>query len=173
MTSALLDANQRDQPQFLKELVTGLASTLQHSVGLEMSEDFIREVGLKIGDAMCRDYESARNNGQLTVAELAEILVDLKRKIDGGFSVESIDSSKIVLVNDRCPFGNVVQGLPSLCKMTSSVFGRIASDHFGYARVEIKESIARANPRCRVVVHLEEPPVRGMMQGDEFIGHPR
>ena len=173
MTSTLLEANQRDQAQFLKELVTGLASTLQHSVGLETSEEFIREVGLKIGDAICRDYDSARTDGQLTVAEVAEILVDLKRKIDGGFSVESIDRSKIVLVNDRCPFGNVVQGVPSLCKMTSSVFGRIASDHFGYARVEIKESIARANPRCRVVVHLEEPPVRGMMQGDEFIGHPR
>ena len=170
MNSGLLEANQRDQTQFLNELVTGLASTLQHSVGLELSEGFIKQVGVRIGEAMSRDYEATVPGKEISVQELADILVDLKRKIDGGFSVEHIDSTKIVLVNERCPFGKMVQGLPSLCQMTTSVFGKIASQHFGYARVEIKESIARANNRCRVVVHLEEPPVSGMLPGTEFHG---
>ncbi len=170
MESALMEGNQRTRDAFLGDVVTSLASTLQHSVGLELSEGFIKQVGTKLGDAISRDYDSSASEGQMTVEQLAEVLVDLKRKIDGGFSVEHIDSTKIVLVNDRCPFGNLVQGLPSLCQMTSSVFGKVASQHFGYARVEIKESIARANGRCRVVVHLEEPPVSGMLPGTEFRG---
>ena len=99
---------------------------------------------------------------------MSSIIVDLKRKIDGGFSVESISSNQIVVVIERCPFGKKVRGLPSLCQMTSSVFGQIASKNFGYTRIEIKESIARASKRCRVVVHLEESPVRGMLPGTEF-----
>jgi hypothetical protein len=38
--------------------------------------------------------------------------------------------------------------------MTSNVFGRIAADNLGYARVELQETIARGNPGCRIVVHL-------------------
>lgn len=170
MNSVILEANQRDRSQFLGDLITGLASALQHSVGLELSEGFIKEVGEKVGEAISRDYASATADEQLSVEQLAEVLIDMKRKIDGGFRVETIERKRIVLVNDRCPFGKQVQGLPSLCQMTSSVFGRIAAANFGYARVDIKESIARANRQCRVVIDLEEPPVRGMLGGDEYYG---
>lgn len=170
MSSSLLDGNQRDRNQFLVELVTGLASTLQYHVGLNESEGFIKQVGMRVGDAIRHDYERTKSDGQLSAQQLAEILVDLKRKIDGGFSVESIESTKIVLVNDRCPFGNHVRGVPSLCQMTSSVFGKIASEHFGYARIEIKQSIAKLSNCCRVVIHLEEPPVHGILPGSEYFG---
>jgi hypothetical protein len=34
------------------------------------------------------------------------------------------------------------------------VFGRIAAENLGYARVELEETIAQGHPGCRVVVHL-------------------
>ena len=64
------------------------------------------------------------------------------------------DDTRIVLGNRACPFGELVRDRPSLCMMTSNVFGRIAAENLGYARVELRETIARGDPGCRVVVHL-------------------
>jgi hypothetical protein len=41
-----------------------------------------------------------------------------------------------------------------MCMMTSNVFGTIAAQNLGYARVELEETIARGSSGCRVVVHL-------------------
>ena len=39
--------------------------------------------------------------------------------------------------------------------MTSNVFGVIAAENLGYARVVLEETIATGSPGCRVVVHLK------------------
>jgi len=93
---------------------------------------------------------------------MADCYVRLKHAIDGGFYVIEATEHRIVLGNTRCPFGDVVQRAPSLCRMTSSVFGGIAarnSDH-GVA-VLLEERIAVGDPGCRVVVDLAPPPEGG------------
>ncbi len=42
-----------------------------------------------------------------------------------------------------------------MCMMTSNVFGSIAADNIGYAKVELQETIARGDSGCRVVIYLE------------------
>lgn len=49
-----------------------------------------------------------------------------------------------MLGNRACPFGDKVIGHPALCMMTSNVFGSIAADNLGYAKVVVEEAIARA-----------------------------
>ena len=145
----------RDTEQFLKELLRELAGVLEDAVGLEEAEGFISLVGGRIGQSMDAEYKTALGQSTFDAQRISEVLVDLKARIDGGFSVESISAEKIVLVNTRCPFGDYVKGRESLCMMTSNVFGRIAANNLGYARVNIQESIARGNPGCRVEVYLE------------------
>ncbi len=43
-------------------------------------------------------------------------------------------------------------GRPSLCMMTSNVFGVIAAENLGYAKVALTETIALGAPGCRAVV---------------------
>ena len=38
--------------------------------------------------------------------------------------------------------------------MTSNVFGVIAADNLGYAKVDLEKTIARGDSECRVVVYL-------------------
>jgi hypothetical protein len=52
--------------------------------------------------------------------------------------------------------------------MTSSVFGAIASKNLGYAKVEIRESIARRDPQCRVTVYLKRTPEADAATGREY-----
>ncbi len=82
------------------------------------------------------------------------MLVDLKQRIQGDFYIIEEREDRIVLGNRQCPFGGYVEGRPSLCMMTSNVFGRIAAENLGYARVDIEQSIAAGDPLCRVVVYL-------------------
>lgn len=53
------------------------------------------------------------------------------------------------------PFDDKVSGRPSLCMMTTNVFGRVVADRNGYAHVNIDTAIARDDDRCHIVVALK------------------
>ena len=100
---------------------------------------------------------------------VAAVLVDLKRRIGGGFALVAADEGRLEYLNTRCPFGEKVLGRESMCMMTSNVFGLIAAENLGYAKVELDETIARGDGRCRVLVHLD--PVGGVdIAGREYFG---
>jgi hypothetical protein len=52
--------------------------------------------------------------------------------------------------------------------MTSNVFGSIAADNLGYARVVLEETIARGAPACRVVVYLNKSAQADSADGREY-----
>lgn len=145
-----------DRDLFLRRLLRELTGILEDSVGLSEAEGFISMVGSRIGEQLNADYLAASGETRLGLEQLADALVDLKDRIEGGFSIESLDEDRIVLTNTQCPFAGHVLGRHSLCMMTSNVFGRLAADNLGYARVTLDETIARGDDRCRVVVHLVE-----------------
>jgi predicted ArsR family transcriptional regulator len=139
---------------FLRSLLRELAGTLQEVVGLEEASGYISVVGGAIGEQIDGEYRRALAVDRLDRAQVAAVLVDLKRRIQGEFFVIEEDADRIVLGNRACPFGAFVSGRPSLCMMTSNVFGAVAAENLGYARVEIEQSIAAGDPGCRVTVHL-------------------
>lgn len=146
----------RDRDQFLRELLRELAGVLEEAVGLEEAEGFVAMVGNRIGEMMDQEYRAALGVPQLDLPRIAMALVDLKQRIEGGFSIESVDPDRVVLVNTACPFGNHVKDRPSLCMMTSNVFGRVTANNLGYARVDLTRTIARGDAGCRVVIYLDE-----------------
>ncbi|HET6518640.1 MAG TPA: methanogen output domain 1-containing protein, partial [Geminicoccaceae bacterium] len=103
-------------------------------------------------------------------AQVARVLVDLKRRIRGDFYVIAEDDEKIVLGNRACPFGDKVLGRRSMCMMTSNVFGSIAASNLGYAKVELQETIAEGHAGCRVVVYLRPTGEALAADGREYYG---
>ena len=79
-----------------------------------------------------------------------------------------MDKDKIVLGNRRCPFGDKVQDRPSLCMMTSNVFGSLTAENLGYAKVALHDTIAKGGNECRVVVHLSNNEVADSDEGREY-----
>ncbi|HMS01622.1 MAG TPA: methanogen output domain 1-containing protein [Gemmatimonadaceae bacterium] len=155
---------------FLRSMLRELAGTLQDVVGLDEAAGFVSVVGQRIGDTLNAQYREAFNTPALDRPQVAEVLVDLKRRIRGGFSVESQDDTRLVYHNDRCPFEEKVVGRPALCMMTSNVFGSIAADNLGYAKVELAETIASGASHCRVIVHLQDTPAARAVEGREYFG---
>lgn len=153
---------------FLRNLLRHLAGTLQSVVGLEEASGFISVVGQEIGDELNQTYKKALSVTRLDRQQVAEVLVDLKMRIQGDFYVLEEDDEKIVLGNRACPFGDKVIGRPALCMMTSNVFGSIAADNLGYAKVAIEQAIARGDDGCRVVVYLRPSPQAQATQGREY-----
>jgi predicted ArsR family transcriptional regulator len=140
---------------FVRRLLRELAGTLEDVVGIDEASGFISVVGSAIGEQIEGDYRRALAVDRLTREQVAEVLVDLKRRIQGDFYVIEETEDRIVLGNRRCPFGDMVRDRPSLCMMTSNVFGHIAAQNLGYAAVELQETIAKGHPECVVVVHLK------------------
>ena len=149
---------------FLRALVVQLAQSVGELNGPDAAEAAVAQVGADVGGQMEEEFRRARSVvGRLDAQQMADCYVRLKHAIDGGFSVAEISDTQIVLENTRCPFGDAVRAAPSLCRMTSSVFGGIAarnSDHG--ATVFLEERIAVGDPGCRVIVTLLPAPAPGV-----------
>ncbi|MGJ7441094.1 methanogen output domain 1-containing protein [Aquipuribacter sp. MA13-6] len=146
---------------FLRALVVQLARTVEFQHGPDAAEAAVAQVGADVGGRMEEEFRRAEQVvDRLSPQQVGDCYVRLKHAIDGGFRLEHADEDVVVLTNDRCPFGDVVTAAPSLCRMTSSVFGGIAarSSPTGTAAVLLEERIAIGDPGCRVTVYLGEPP---------------
>ncbi|MEB3210482.1 MAG: methanogen output domain 1-containing protein [Leptolyngbyaceae bacterium] len=153
---------------FLRNLIRELSGVLQDVVGLEETSGFISVVGQNIGRQLDHDYKAALEVSQLTQEQVVDVLINLKQRIRGDFFIIEQTNEKIILGNRACPFGEKVIDRPAMCMMTSNVFGSIAADNLGYAKVELQETIAMGAPGCRVVVYLKPTPEAETSQGREY-----
>jgi predicted ArsR family transcriptional regulator len=157
-----------ERDSFLRTLIRELSGSLQEVVGLEEASGFISVVGQRVGEQIDQSYKSALKVERLSRDQVTDVLVDLKRRILGDFYAIEGDDEKIVLGNTRCPFEDKVIGRPAMCMMTSNVFGYIASENLGYAKVSLEETIARGDEGCRVVVYLKPTPDSDEATGREY-----
>jgi predicted ArsR family transcriptional regulator len=154
---------------FLRTLIRELSGTLQDVVGMAEASGFISVVGQRVGDQINESYKQALEVSNLSREQVAGVLVDLKRRIQGDFFIVEESDEKIVLGNRACPFAEKVVGRPALCMMTSNVFGVIAAENLGYSKVSIERSIALGAAECRVVVYLKPTPEAAAAQGREYV----
>jgi len=141
---------------FLRSLIRELAGALQDVVGLDEASGFVSVVGQRIGDQINNAYQGALGTENLTREQVADVLVDLKKRIKGDFYIIEQDDEKIIFGNRVCPFEEKVIGRPAMCMMTSNVFGVITAQNLGYAKVELQQTIAEGDHGCRVVVYLKQ-----------------
>jgi predicted ArsR family transcriptional regulator len=160
-----IDLNRDD---FMRTLIRELAGALQDVVGLEEASGFISIVGQNMGRQINQAYKEAMQTTAFTREQVADVLVNLKRRIQGDFYIIEQDDEKIVFGNRACPFAEKVVDRPAMCMMTSNVFGSIAADNLGYAKVELQETIAQGHAGCRVVVHLRLTPSALNCNGREY-----
>mgnify|MGYP001240101754 FL=1 len=159
-----------DRDGFLRTLIRELAGTLQEVVGVEEAAGFISVVGQALGRQVGGAYRAALAVERLDRAQVMAVLVDLKRRIGGDFEVVEEAEDRIVLRGRSCPFGDAVLDRPIMCMLTSNVFGVIAAENLGYAKVELQETIARGAAGCHVVVHLEPTDAAERATGREYFG---
>lgn len=158
-----------DRDVFLRTLIRELAGTLQDVVGLDEAAGFVSVVGQRVGDDINARYRDALALPRLTREQVRDVLVDLKRRIQGDFRVIEESDDRIVLANSACPFGDKVLGRPSLCMMTSNVFGAVVAENLGYAKVALERTIARGDGACRVTVYLRpDDEAAGAAEGREY-----
>lgn len=153
---------------FMRTLIRELAGTLQDVVGMEEASGFVSVVGQNMGRQLNQDYRLALDTPYLSRAQVAAVLVDLKQRIQGDFYVIEESDEKIVLGTRSCPFAEKVLDRPAMCMMTSNVFGSIAAENLGYAKVELQETIAQGHAGCRVVVYLKHTPEADGVPGREY-----
>jgi predicted ArsR family transcriptional regulator len=153
---------------FMRSLVRHLAGALEDVVGLDEASGYVSLVGQAMGSEIHALYRDALDADVLTPEQAAAVMVDLKRRIQGDFYIIEQDEDRIVLGNRACPFGEKVLGRPSMCMMTSNVFGHIAAESTGYSKVVLEETIATGAAGCRVVVHLRPGERADAADGREY-----
>lgn len=129
--------------------------------GQQHCEQLIEHIAQTAGCFFEETYRNNTDNSQLLNKDsYIELILGLKNNIGGKFSLASSTTNCITVTNSCCPFGERVSNFPELCRMTSSVFGGIAARNFGYAKVEIKKSIARHDGYCEVCIYTNPKTAR-------------
>ncbi len=168
------DPTEADLPltreDFLLQLLRELTGTLQDVIGIEDAAGLIALVGQRVGDRLDGQYRDALAVQRLERHQVAAVVVDLKRRIQGDFYVIEESEDRIVLGNRRCPFGELVRDRPSLCMLTSNVVGTLAAEHLGRVRVSLMETIARGDKGCRVIIWLKQTPTARAAEGRDYFG---
>lgn len=159
-----------NRDNFMRSMIRELSGTLQDVVGLEEASGFISVVGQTMGHQINQEYREALGVNSLSRQQVAEVLIDLKARINGDFYLVEMDDEKIVLGNRACPFGDKVRDRPAMCMMTSNVFGSITADNLGYAKVVLADTIASGSPTCEVILYLTQTPESDAHEGREYYG---
>ena len=145
-----------EREPFMRTLIRHLSGTLEEVVGVDEAAGFVSIVGQKMGDEIETDYRKALGREKLSAEQVVDVLVDLKRRIAGDFYVIEEGPEMLLLGNRACPFGDRVLGRPSMCMMTSNVFGSIAAQNLGYAKVELRKTLALGHDGCLIAVYLNQ-----------------
>lgn len=153
---------------FTRSLIRELSGLMEDLVGLEEASGFISVVGQRIGSEIDAQYKNALATPKLDQQQVIDVLVDLKTRIQGDFYIIQADENKVELGNNVCPFGDKVHGRPSLCMMTSNVFGTITAENNGYAKVALNKTIARGDGCCRVTVYFNSGEEAQQADGREY-----
>lgn len=143
-----------DRDVFVRALLRHLTGALEDVVGVGDASGFVSIVGQTIGGELDAQYRRALSLAELDRTVLSGVLVNLMERIGGDFHVIEETEERIVFGNRTCPFGEMIVGRPSLCMMTSSIFGVVASRNTGYAKVVLEQTIAAGDAGCRVVLYL-------------------
>ena len=151
--AARSDEQNADEPnpdlqRFLQKMLGSVAGTLEEIVGLEEAKGYMSLVGEQL--ACSTDIAPGRC---ASAYETGDLFVSMQRQVGGGFRVTSTGVDRVELQSLTCPFGRHVVGRPSLCMITSNMFGRLAAEQHGHVTVELAEAIARGDRRCVVRVN--------------------
>lgn len=158
-----------DRDSFMRRLIASLGHLNEAVLGSDVAGAYIMNVGLSMGAAIEAEYKRFwQIERPFTLDEYAHVIVDLKQKIKGNFSLVSRDEERVVVRTTSCPFDAFVRESPSLCFMTSSVFGGIAARNFGWAKVVLHQRIALGDPGCYVTVYLKPTPEARAAIGREY-----
>lgn len=158
-----------DRDSFMRQLISSLGHLNEGILGSEIAGGYIVNVGLSMGAAIEAEYKRVLGvDGAFSLDQYAHVIVDLKQKIQGNFRLLRATEDYVEVETDSCPFGDLVQHSPSLCFMTSSVFGGIAARNFGYAKVVLHKRIALGDSGCHVTVHLRQTEAAKASIGREY-----
>jgi len=153
---------------FMRTLIRELANVLQEVVGTDQAAGYISVVGQVMAASINQAYCQALQVQSLSREQVAAVLVDLKQRIKGDFFILEQDDEKIVLGSRSCPFAEKVVGQKAMCMMTSNVFGSIAAQNLGYAKIHLQSTIAGGQPECRVFVYLKINNQADAVEGREY-----
>ena len=152
---------------FLQTFVIELMELCEEA-GAAQAEQIVERIARSAGRFFEETFRAEYGLDQALDRELyADLIIGLKNRIGGRFSLVSSNAECVRVASRCCPFGEGVKNSPELCRMTSSVFGAIAARNFGYAKVVLERRIALGHDGCEVGVYLN-PEIAAGLPGIEY-----
>jgi serine/threonine-protein kinase RsbW len=108
------------------------------------------EAAARAGASVAAAEASEDGAGPGDVEGVVRQFLAAEDRLGGDFELLSVEGSRAVLRNRRCPFGPSTS--PSMCRFTSALAGGLGARLSGYADVALYQTLAAGDSECRMVL---------------------
>ncbi len=129
----------------------------------------LRQIGIKLGRQASEQYRLVNGvSDPLSRQDYARCLLSLKDI--WGWDCVMLDerANSLSLRIPHCPFGSSAASGSELCGLESAVFGGIAADQFGYAKVCLNRGCGTPPQNCLVTIHIRKTDESLAAQGETY-----
>ncbi len=90
------------------------------------------------------------------IAQLGNATCNVLNKLGGEFSVKEIRENGYIIINNKCPWGEIGKINPALCMMTKAIFARIGVHAYRNVDVDIRKTLAGKDTCCLIELYVRK-----------------
>lgn len=152
--------------QTLGALLTSLRTTLHSS----LVERMYRSIGVQLGRQVCERYRLVHGLSRplSSKREYGRCLQSLEESLGWPCRATEEAADWVRFEIAQCPFGSGASSATDFCRLTSGLFGGVAADQFGYAKVCLQRGQGIPPRNCCITVYIRHTDESAAVEGDVY-----
>jgi DNA-binding CsgD family transcriptional regulator len=156
--------------QLLKQFAGTLQATLHPALYAQKLREIGKDLGLDLASQVRPSHQHAHRQ-----ADPLRAKQDYQRWLDwvntqwgGAYRPQFETPHKVRVDVPRCPFKDLATDDPTICQLEAALFGGVAGEYFGYAKVALARGAGTPPRDCRLTLYLERTPEALAQEGLTF-----
>ena len=139
----------------LEKSLCGIMGTMAKLLHPTIIQQSLRRIGAKIGRDFAVEYQRTHKVGRpFSRADFVRCIEHLGESWGCGYKKVEEETDRIEFCVGTCPLADAATQYPDICELENGVFGGIAGEGLGFAKVGVSRSTGPSPKDCRILVHI-------------------
>ena len=141
----------------LEKSLCGIMDAMGRLLHPTVIQQSLRRIGVEIGRGLASEYQRIEQVPRpFSREDFVRCMECLGQGLGCGYTKIEEDTDCIVFRVTNCPFPNAATQCPDICELENGVFGGIAGDELGFAKVCLHRGNGPSPKNCHVLVYTNK-----------------
>ena len=147
----------RTMPDLFEKSLCGIMATMGMLLHPTIIQQSLRRIGAKIGRDVASEYQRTHTVGRpFSREDFVRCIEHLGESWGCGYRKVEEETDRIEFCVGTCPLADAATQYPDICELENGIFGGIAGDELGFAKVCVNRSNGASPKYCRILVHITQ-----------------